>query len=169
MTAARFARLTSAAINSRSTAAVERRSSHRAIGNSVILAKLRAKALAKKAAKSKGEVARESAGRLRPRTFRAVHVDRQTQNEADHAALGGERKHALSVGRESLARHGLDRSGNPAIRVAHRHADGLGAEIEPDQRASRGQVSGSFGERQDDGHGRAVARVKTIANARAAR
>ena len=44
MTAARFLRLTSAAIRSRSTAAVDSRSSHSAIGKSVSLAKFLAKA-----------------------------------------------------------------------------------------------------------------------------
>jgi hypothetical protein len=44
ITAARLARLTSLPINSRSTAAVDSRSSHSPIGSSVSLAKLRAKA-----------------------------------------------------------------------------------------------------------------------------
>ena len=79
ITAARFLRLTSAAISSRSTAAVESRSSHSAIGSSVSLR----------------EIAREGADRLRARAFAAVHVERQAQHEAGAFAFAGERQQPL--------------------------------------------------------------------------
>ena len=69
--ARRLARLMSAAISSRSTAAVDSRSSQKAIGS---VGQLR-------------QVAREGARRLRARSFGAVHVDRQTEHEADRAAF----------------------------------------------------------------------------------
>ena len=69
-----LARLTSCAISSRSTAAVDSRSSQSAIGSSVSLR----------------EIAGEGAGRLRARPLAAVHVDRQAEHEADRAALGGD-------------------------------------------------------------------------------
>ena len=83
ITAARFLRLTSAAISSRSTAAVDSRSSQSAIGSSV----------------SFGEIAGEGARRLRARAFAAVHVDRQAEHEADAAPLRGQRQQTLGVER----------------------------------------------------------------------
>ena len=43
-----------------------------------------------------GEIARKGARRLRARTFRAVHVDRQAEHEAGRVALGGEREHGVA-------------------------------------------------------------------------
>jgi len=64
--------------SSRSTAAVDSRSSHSAIPRSVSLEKLRA----------------EGAGRLRARSFAGVHVDGQAQHEADRVAPGGDGQQA---------------------------------------------------------------------------
>ena len=87
ITLARLARLASAAIRSRSTAAVESRSSHSADRQR---GQLR-------------EVAGEGAGRLRARTLAAVHVDRQAEHEADRAPLRREREQSFGVGGEGLA------------------------------------------------------------------
>ena len=111
-------------INSRSTATVESRSSHSAMARSVSLR----------------EIAGKRPGRLRARPFAGVHVDRQAEHEADGVALGGDREQPRRVGLEGLALDGLDAGGEPAVGIGHRDADGLGAEIEPDQRAAFGPV-----------------------------
>ena len=74
-------------MSARSTAAVDSRSSQSAIGSSVSLR----------------EIAGEGAGRLRARTFGAVHVDGQSEHETDGAPLGGERQQPLGIGIETLA------------------------------------------------------------------
>ncbi len=136
ITAARFLRLASASINSRSTAAVDSRSSHSAIGSSVSFEKLR----------------REGAGRLRARAFAAVHVDRQTEHEPDGIAFRRERQQALGVGGELGAGDGFDCGRQPAIRIARCNPDGLGAEVEADQRAARRQAGGGLDEWKHDSH-----------------
>ena len=124
ITSARLARLTSMPISSRSTAAVESRSSHSAMARSVRLARLRAKA--------RVDCARGP--------FAAVHVDRQSQHEADRVALRGDREQPRRIGLEGLALDGLDAGREPPVGIGHRDADGLGAEIETDQRAALGPV-----------------------------
>ena len=124
ITSARRARLMSLPISSRSTAAVDSRSSQSAIGKIGEL----------------GEIAGEGAGRLRARALAAVHVDGQAEHEADGVALGGDREQARGVGLEGLALDGLDAGREPAVGIGHRDPDGLGAEIEPDQRAALGPV-----------------------------
>src|SRR5947209_4475431 len=55
---------------------------------------------------------------------------------------------------ERLAMDGLDAGGKPAVRIGHGNADGLGAEIEPDQPAAFGPVGCSIDQGQDEsGHG----------------
>ena len=87
-----------------------------------------------------GEIAREGAHRLRARPFAAVHVQRQAEHEAGAAALRGEREQTLGVEREGLARDGLDAGGEPPVGIGGGDADGLGADVEAEQRAARRQV-----------------------------
>ena len=133
ITSARVARLTSMPISSRSTAAVESRSSHSAIGK----------------IGQAGEIAGKGAGRLRARTLAAVHVDRQAEHEADGLAFARDREQPRRIRLERLALDGLDAGREPAVRIGHGDADGLGAEIEADQRAALGPVRGGFDQRQD--------------------
>ena len=120
ITSARRARLMSMPINSRSTATVESRSSHSAMARSVSLEKLRAKA--------RVDCARGP--------FAGVHVDGQAEHETDGVALAGDREQPRGVGFERLALDGLDAGREPAVGIGHRDPDGLGAQIEPDQRAA---------------------------------
>ena len=131
ITSARRARLTSMPINSRSTAAVESRSSHSAMGK----------------LGEPGKIAREGAGRLRARSLAAIHVDRQAEHETRGGALGGDGEQARGVGLERLALDGLDPGRKPAVGVGHRDPDGLGAEIEADQRAAFRPVRGGIDQR----------------------
>ena len=133
MTALRFFRLASAAISSRSTAAVESRSSHRPIGKSGRGARLRAKARA--------DCAR---GPSRP-----IHVERQPKHEARRPALPGEGEQARRIGRKTLRRDRLHPGREAPLGIARGDADRLGAEIEPDQRAALRQEHGYPGERND--------------------
>ena len=91
-----------------------------------------------------GKIAGESSGRLRPRAFAGVHVDGQAEHEADGIALAGDDKQARRIGLESLALDGLDAGRKPAIGIGYRDPDGLGAEIEPDQRAALGPMRGGI-------------------------
>ena len=127
MTLARRARVTLAAINSRSTAAVESRSSHSAIGK---LGQPR-------------QIAGEGARRLRARTFGAVHVDGKAEHEGGGLAFGREHEKPRGISGEILARDGLDAGGEPPVGIARGDADGLGAEVEADQRAADGQIGAS--------------------------
>ena len=131
ITSARRARLMSMPINSRSTAAVESRSSHSAMASSV----------------SSGKIARKGAGRLRARSLAAVHVDGQAEHEPDGGALAGDGEQARGVGLERLALDGLDPGRKPAVGIGYRNPDGLGAEIEADQRAAFGPVRGGIDQR----------------------
>ena len=121
---ARLARLMSMPINSRSTAAVESRSSHSAMGSSVSLEKLRAKARVDCA---------------RGPSLASMLMGRPS-TKPDRVALGGNREQPRGVGLEGLALDGLDAGREPAIGIGYRDADGLGAQIEPDQRAAFGPV-----------------------------
>ncbi len=47
---------------------------------------------------------------------------------------------ARGVSLEGLALNGFDSGREPAVGIGHGNADGLGAEIEPDQRAAFGPV-----------------------------
>ena len=142
MTALRRARLASAAMSARSTAAVDSRSSHSAIGSSVRVARLRAKA--------RVDCARAPSD--------AVHVDRQSEHEADGASFGRQFEDALGVGAEPLAGDGFDRRRHAPVRIAGGDADGLGTEIEPDQRAALRHQRSGFDQRED-GHADRLARV----------
>ena len=128
-----MARLTSAPMRSRSTAAVESRSSHRPIGSAVSFARLRAKA--------RVDCARGPSD--------SIHVDRQAKYETRRAPLRGKCEQCLGVGLEGLACDGGDAGGEPPVGIARRDADGLGAEVEADQRAARGQQWGNLGKRQN--------------------
>ena len=100
-----------------------------------------------------GKIAGEGAGRLRARSFAGVHVDGQAEHEADGAALGGDGDQARRVGRERLALDGPDPGREPAVGIGHRDADGLGSEVESDQRAALRPVRDGFDQGQDEsGH-----------------
>ena len=135
ITSARLARLTSMPISSRSTAAVESRSSQRPIGEFG----------------QTGEIAGKGAGRLRAGAFAAVHVDGQAQHEADGVAFGRERQQPRRIRLECLALDGFDAGRQPPVRIGDGDADGLGAEIEADQRAALGPAAGSFDQWKDGG------------------
>ena len=147
ITSARLARLTSMPISSRSTAAVESRSSHSPMAKR---GQLR-------------EIAGERPGRLRARAFAAVHVDGQPEHEADDVALSGEREQPRRIGLERLARDGLDAGREPAIGIGDGDADGLGAEIEADQRATFRPERGGVDERENGGgHGVRITRGAAV-------
>ena len=91
-----------------------------------------------------GEIARECPGRLRARPLAGVHVDGQAEHEADRVALGGNGDQFRRIGLERGALDGLHAGRQPAIGVGDRNPDGLGAEIEADQRAAFGPVRGGI-------------------------
>ena len=69
-------------------------------------------------------------------------------------ALGGDGNQPGGIGLEGLALDGFDSGGEPAIGIGYRNADGLGAQIEPDQRAALRPVRNGVDQRQDEGwHG----------------
>ena len=94
-----------------------------------------------------GKIAGKGAGRLRARSFAGVHVDGQAEHEADGIAFTGDGEQARRIGLESLALDGLDAGREPAIGIGYRDPDGLGAEIEPDQRAAFRPVRGGVDQR----------------------
>ena len=144
ITSARLARLTSMPINSRSTAAVESRSSHKRDGK----------------IGEAGKVAGKGAGRLRARSLAAVHVDGQAEHEADRIAFARERQQPRRIGLERLALDRLDAGREPAVGIGNGDADGLGAEIEADQRAALRPVRGGFDQRKNEGrHGMRITRA----------
>ena len=66
----------------------------------------------------------------------------------------GNREQPRRIGLERLALDGLDAGRQPAVRIGHGDADGLGAEIEADQRAALGPVRGGFDQGENGGgHG----------------
>ena len=88
---------------------------------------------------------------MRPRAFAAVHVDGQPEHEARGLALRGQRQQPGGVGGKTAARDGLDARCDPSVRVARGDADGLGAEVEPDQGAADGQMGRKLGDGDDGG------------------
>ena len=61
---------------------------------------------------------------------------------------------------ERLALNGFDAGRQPPVRIGDGNADGLGAEIEPDQRTALGPMCGGFDQREDGGgHGKRITRV----------
>lgn len=118
-------------ISSRSTAAVDSRSSHSPMANGTSLAKFRAKARVDCA---------------RGPSLPSMLIGRP-RTESDGGALVGERQEPRGVGGEGLAADGLDAGGEPAVRIGHRDPDGLGAEVEPDQGAPHGPVRGGLRQR----------------------
>ena len=101
-----------------------------------------------------GKVAGKGAGRLRARSLAAVHVDGQAEHEAHRIAFGRERQQPRRVGLERLALDCLDAGREPAVGIGNGNADGLGAEIEADQRAALRPVRGGFDQRENEGgHG----------------
>jgi len=99
ITSARFLRLTSASIRSRSTATVERPlvpQSDRQLGQA-------------------RKIARKGTGRLRARAFAAVHVDGQAEHDARCFPLGRKRQQAGGIGREALRAMVSTPAARPAI------------------------------------------------------
>ena len=94
-----------------------------------------------------GKVAGEGAGGLRARSLAGIHVDGQAEHEADGVALGGDGDDAGRVRLEGLALDGLDPGGEPPIGIGHGDANGLGAEVEPDQRTALRPVRGGVDQR----------------------
>ena len=58
----------------------------------------------------------------------------------DGVAFAGDGQQSRRIGLESLALDGLDAGREPAIGIGYRYPDGLGAQIQPDQRAARRPV-----------------------------
>jgi len=88
---------------------------------------------------------------LRPRPFRSVHIDRQTQDDTAGAPLRGESEDAFGVEIKAFACDGFDRGCDPPVGIAGSDPDRLAAEIEADQRAARRQHCGGVGKREN-GH-----------------
>ncbi len=84
---------------------------------------------------------------MRARALAGVHVDGQAEHESHRTALAGNREQPRRVGLEGLALDGLDAGRKLSIGIGYRDPDGLGAQIEPDQRAAFGPVSDSFDQR----------------------
>ena len=125
-------------ISSRSTAAVDSRSSHSAMASPGEV----------------GEIAGKGAGRLRARTLAAVHVDRQAEHEADGITFARDRQQPRRIGLEGLAMERFDAGREPAIGIGHGNANGLGAEIEADEGATLGPVRHGFDQGENGGgHG----------------
>jgi hypothetical protein len=96
------------------------------------------------------KVAGKGARRLRARTLRSIHVDRQAEHETDRATLGGKPQKPRRVGGKTRALDGLDAGRKPPVRIADRNANGLGAEIEADQRAARAKMARRFDKRENE-------------------
>ena len=79
---------------------------------------------------------------------------RQAEHETAGAALKGEREQARGIGLEGRAQDGFDAGGQPAVGIGHSDADGLGAEVEADQRAAAGPLRGGFDQGQNGGRHR---------------
>ncbi len=84
---------------------------------------------------------------MRPRSLAAVHVDGQAKHEANGVAFAGNGEQARHIGLKGAALDGLDPGREPAIGIGYRNADGLGAEIKPDQRAAFGPVRARLDQR----------------------
>ena len=101
------------------------------------------------------KIAGESAGRLGAGSFRAVHVNWKSEDEAGRPPLGGKREYTLRIETKALARDRLDGRGNAPIRIAGGDADGFGAEIKTDENTAFRQERGGIREREDR-HGMAL-------------
>ena len=95
------------------------------------------------------QIAGKRAGRLRARTFAAIHVQRQSKHETDNTPLLGELKKAPRIAGKTRPRKRDDRRGQPAAGVANRDSDGFGAKIESDQCTTLGHERGGFDKRND--------------------
>ncbi len=104
----------SAAIISRVTAAVDSRSSHKAIGKIA----------------QRHEVARELAHRLGARPVAAGEGQRQTDHQPAHAMGVDQREQPRHVLAKAPPADGVERGGDDEARVGEREADRLGADIE---------------------------------------
>ena len=126
ITCARRRRLASASSSVRSAAAVDRRSSHKRIGNSLSALRLRAKA---RVAWTRGP-------------GRAVEIGRQTEDEAADLVL---RRRAQQLGRVFLefgAADDLQRRGDRAGDIGQGKAERLGAGVDADQRRPLAEAGG---------------------------
>ena len=133
MTLARRARVTLAAINSRSTAAVESRSSQRAMGSWVSRARLRANARVDWA---------------RGPSVPSMLTGKPSTKATACRSAARTRSRAASRG-EILAGDGFDSGRQSAVGITRRNANGLGPEIEADQRAAHRQIRHHLDERED--------------------
>jgi hypothetical protein len=88
---------------------------------------------------------------LRARPLGPVHVEGQAEDETDGPAIRSKGEQARRVGLEGLSGDGFDAGRKPAVGIGDRNADGLGPEIETEQRAPCGQEGSCFGERTDHG------------------
>ena len=104
------------------------------------------------------QVAGKGAGGLSARTFRTIHIDRESEHQSCGAPLSGKFEDTLGIAVKTGARNGLDRRRNPSIGIAGGNPDGLGAEIKTDQRAALRQHRGSIDERKNR-HGKPLART----------
>src|SRR5579871_1216862 len=86
---------------------------------------------------SPGKIAREGAGRLRRRTFAAVHVERQSDDKAADAMLADDRLELRRIEREFAACEGRQRRSDRDARIGKRKPDRLFTEIEPQQARTR--------------------------------
>ena len=85
------------------------------------------------------QVAGEGADRLRSRAIAAVHVERQTDDEPDDMLMLDERRSACEILGELGAADRFGRPGKMPAGIAHREADGLGADVEPGELAALGE------------------------------
>src|SRR4029450_10459376 len=98
MTRARRARVTFAAISSRSTAAVESRSSQKAIGSSVSRARVRAKARGALGGGTPARFGYRAGGALRAGPLAAVNVEGNPDHEGAPLPFRGKRKQPRRIG-----------------------------------------------------------------------
>ena len=141
ITSARRARLTSIPISSRSTAAVESRSSHSAMARPVRLEKLRAKARVDCARGPSLPSMLMGRPSTKPTALRSPDI----ASSRAASALNALRWMRFDAGRQ------------PAVGIGDRDADGLGAEVEADQGAALGPVRRR--RRSGGGWGRAWSRI----------
>ena len=92
----------------------------------------------------RGEVAGVGAAGLAARAFAAVHVDGQADDDALDGTAGDQGGEFGFVGAELAAFHRFAGAGDTPVGVAEGGADGLRAEVEPDQPAAAGQVGAKF-------------------------
>ena len=90
------------------------------------------------------QIAGEGADRLGARAVAAVHVERQADDEAGDARDGDEGGERGQILGELGAADGLGGAGEAPARIADREADGLGADIEPGERAAMRKSGSEF-------------------------